>query len=544
LADKSEAEASEIPDYNRKAEQLDIEKSITRVRVFSDSNQESTDHADLKYMGNDEAKGTVEGTKLDPPDQPEKIVISELTKRLQRVRKEVASEIEEDLKLEMTYPILTEERKNRDHQNIIDARKFRLIRDENTKTDSKGVIFRTQTTIRIIEEEYVIQAATTIIDGSRRREVEHETQMSPVNSEEFEKHWAEKWMPVDTEPGDFKQEQSLQRVLSPDQSEEVQDLQKKSVPEGRATQSPVALPVVLHGNEYSETPVNQVPTNIRHLSRSVQDENRHLDTSETNVEKESGNYNQEQTLPKVLSPDQSEDNSEKVQDLQKKPPLDESEKESPVAAPMVLRGNEYSETPVKPVSEDIRRLSRSVRDEYRQSEASEHIYENIDDLQSIGSGDYSHERMEKFTDDTNDGFESSEHSRMVLPLRSEKKRKRDHESIIEDRTFSQELIEHTLVDANGVKFVFFSNTRCIHDMVVVSGKTVITDGASEETEDHPVKMAVITDRAMIPMSNKNLKDFDKIWNANWIPANDELHSEYMPGEGLSASNILTESNGF
>ena len=91
---------------------------------------------------------------------------------------------------------------------------------------------------------------------------------------------------------------------------------------------------------------------------------------------------------------------------------------------------------------------------------SENIYEEIDgDVQSIGSGDYSLERMEKFTDDANEGFEASLHSRMALPLLSEERRKRELENTIEDRTFSQELIQHTLVDANGVKFVFVSNTR-------------------------------------------------------------------------------------
>ena len=64
-------------------------------------------------------------------------------------------------------------------------------------------------------------------------------------------------------------------------------------------------------------------------------------------------------------------------------------------------------------------------------------------------------------------------------------------------------------------------------MVVVSGKTIIVDGDKEETEEHPIKMGVVTDKAMVPMSNKNLKDFDKIWNANWVPARKDVHADHL-----------------
>ena len=30
-----------------------------------------------------------------------------------------------------------------------------------------------------------------------------------------------------------------------------------------------------------------------------------------------------------------------------------------------------------------------------------------------------------------------------------------------------------------------------------------------------------------PMSNKNLKDFDKIWNANWVPARKDVHADHL-----------------
>jgi len=456
--DESFASAQSVQTGGMASEQLDIDLSITRVRVFSDSRAAQN----VEVAAGD---GTRE-EEGDLPGQQEKIVISEVTKRLEKIRRQVSREIEEDLRIEMTYPVVVEERKNRDHQNRLDdGRDFRLILDQNTKTDSRGVVFKTNTTVRMIDEEHVIQAATTITDGDRIKEVEHEAKTNCVSGEEFERAWAENWRPVGEDLP---------------QSPDLPDADNKEEEEALSTaQSDTAL-------------------------------EKALSTAQSDATTIPGKVPDEQG---AISPYHPEE-------------------------PRVLLENEYSGTPAAakqrhPVSEDIRRLSRNVRDAHRQSARasslkSENIYEEIDgDVQSIGSGDYSLERMEKFTDDANEGFEASLHSRMALPLLSEERRKRELENTIEDRTFSQELIQHTLVDANGVKFVFVSNTRCIHDMVVVSGQTIIVDGDKEETEEHPIKMGVVTDKAMVPMSNKNLKDFDKIWNANWVPARKDVHADHL-----------------
>ena len=123
---------------------------------------------------------------------------------------------------------------------------------------------------------------------------------------------------------------------------------------------------------------------------------------------------------------------------------------------------------------------------------------------------------------------------MALPLKVDKLKKRDHRNIMENKTFRLILEEETFVDAEGVTYVIESKTRSIHDVVVATGKTVITqEDGSSKTQEHEVQMGVIQGQEIICMNAQNLVDFDQIWDEHWIPAKKGVHSGIFPEKGLS-----------
>ena len=102
-----------------------------------------------------------------------------------------------DNELGMALPIQSEKRKRRDHQNIIEDIKFQLILDENTKIDANGVTYIKRTKTRKIDEYFIIQATTTIIDKGQTEERKHDTKVNCEDRQEFESVWEEKWVPAE-----------------------------------------------------------------------------------------------------------------------------------------------------------------------------------------------------------------------------------------------------------------------------------------------------------------------------------------------------------
>ena len=189
------------------------------------------------------------------------------------------------------------------------------------------------------------------------------------------------------------------------------------------------------------------------------------------------------------------------------------------------------------LSNDMQRISKMRQESLRASalsRSSDNVYESVDSY-SLSSGDTNESSLSRV-----DKFNASAHSehiretKMALPLKVDKLKKRDHRNIMENKTFRLILEEETFVDAEGVTYVIESKTRSIHDVVVATGKTVITqEDGSSKTQEHEVQMGVIQGQEIICMNAQNLVDFDQIWDEHWIPAKKGVHSGIFPEKGLS-----------
>jgi len=433
-----------------------------------------------------------------------------------------------DNELGMALPIQSEKRKRRDHQNIIEGVKFQLILDENTKIDANGVTYIKRTKTRKIDEYFVIQATTTIIDKGQTEERKHDTKVNCEDRQEFESVWDEKWVPAEgdqhvTHPIIFP-EPALNKLDMPESNNnsEVGSIleEDRNGPANIEYETQTSSDVGERPALTAQRNLEDKPGNPHDVERGQQ---RNVDVTEKKLDGSARGLENEKDQRYV-------EVTERSLDQQRKADIAENHlRETRLAFDHEEQKKEQSH-----LSKDMQRISKMRQDSLRASRSTDNVYESVDSY-SLSSGDTNESSLSRM-----DKFNASAHSehiretKMALPLKVDKLKKRDHRNIMENKTFRLILEEETFVDAEGVTYVIESKTRSIHDVVVATGKTVITqEDGSSKTQEHEVQMGVIQGQEIIRMNAHNLVDFDNIWDEHWVPAKKGVHSGIFPEKGLS-----------